>query len=449
MDIHRMRDESYRKNAGPKGSKSEGKGGGKGQDRKSEDTSKPKSGAGTQGPDPSAAVRGLLKTGSPAPAKTGEGAAGAGGHGRGTGSSATNGRSGASGPPGAPGAPAGKDLTGQPGGSGSEAGATGAEKAAHFLMVVGRDEAAEVLRHLDDEQVEAVTREIARIGTLSRSEAQKVLEEVGAAGGEELQDRHGGPAVAREFLNRAFGEERAEEVYDRLGIGESDRFAFLEELEPQQVVLLLKEESPPVIATILSTLNAAPAARVVGLLPEELRAEVVLRMARMNAVSPQVLERVEEVLKERIRQQGKLVSNQIDGRGVLASILRHMDLAGERAVLESLAEEDPDLARSIRDRLFTIDSILAVDDRDLQQMLTEFDEHEIACVLIGQSERVRTKLLRNVSERRAKDISEQYVHQADIPDKEVASVQQRFLDYLRRLAEEGAILARYPEDEYI
>lgn len=389
MDINRMRNESYKK------------GSGKSPSHNNSETD---------------AVRGLLKTGRPNEAPTGK-AAGA--------------------------------VKSSPGAVGGAAGtAVGVEKAARFLMVLGRDEAAEVLRHLDEADVEAVAREIARIGTMTGKEAEEILKQVGAATGK-AGERHGGPTVAKEFLTRAFGEERADELYGKLGIGESDRFAFLEELEPQQVALLLKEESPPVVATILSTLSAAPAARVVKLMSEERRAEVVLRMARMNAVSPEVLARVEEVLKERIRRQGKLVSNEIDGRGVLASILRHMDLDGERAVLDSLAEEDPELARSIRDRLFTIDSILAIDDRDLQPVLTEFTEREIACVLAGQAERVRTKLLRNVSERRAKDVSEEYVHQADIPQKEVSDVQRRFLEHLRRLAEEGAILVRDSDDEYI
>ena len=391
MDINRMRDDSYRKASGKSSSRNNSSG-----------TSSNASGGASSGESTGVAstekVRGLLKTDAP---RLGKAAAG-----------------------------------------------SGAEKAARFLMVIGRDQAAEVLRHLDEADVEAVTREIARIGTLSGAEAEAVLEQIGDAAAKG-RERHGGPAVAKEFLTRAFGEERGEEVYGKLGIGESDRFAFLEELEPQQVALLLKEESPPVVATILSTLSAAPAARVVKLMSEERRAEVVLRMARMNAVSPEVLARVEEVLKERIRRQGKLVSNEIDGRGVLASILRHMDLDGERAVLDSLAEEDPELARSIRDRLFTIDSILAIDDRDLQEALTEFTEREIACVLVGQAERVRSKLLRNVSERRAKDVSEEYVHQADIPQKEVSDVQRRFLEHLRRLAEEGAILVRNSDDEYI
>ncbi|MFP4373974.1 MAG: flagellar motor switch protein FliG [Spirochaetaceae bacterium] len=350
--------------------------------------------------------------------------------------------------PGTPARAAGSGPAPAGGAAGGAVGAVGAEKAARFLMVLGVDEAAEVLRHLDEADVEAVTREIARIGTMTGREAEDILKQVGAATAR-AGERHGGPSVAKKFLSSAFGEERAAEVYAKLGIGESERFAFLEELEPQQVALLLKEESPPVVATILSTLSAAPAARVVKLMSEERRAEVVLRMARMNAVSPEVLARVEEVLKERIRRQGKLVSNEIDGRGVLASILRHMDLDGERAVLDSLAEEDPELARSIRDRLFTIDSILAIDDRDLQQVLTEFTEREIACVLTGQAERVRSKLLRNVSERRARDVSEEYVHQADIPQKEVSDVQRRFLDHLRRLAEEGSILVRNSDDEYI
>ncbi|NBB90882.1 MAG: hypothetical protein GVY23_06705 [Spirochaetes bacterium] len=389
MDINRMRNESYKK------------GSGKSPSHNNSETD---------------AVRGLLKTGRRNEAPTGK--------------------------------PAGGARSSRGADGGATGAAVGAEKAARFLMVLGRDEAAEVLRHLDEADVEAVTREIARIGTMTGKEAEEILKQVGAAAAK-AGERHGGPTVAKEFLMRAFGEEQAEKVYGKLGIGETDRFAFLEELEPQQVALLLKEESPPVVATILSTLSAAPAARVVKLMSEERRAEVVLRMARMNAVAPDVLARVEEVLKERIRRHGKFVSNEIDGRGVLASILRHMDLDGERAVLDSLAEQDPELARSIRDRLFTIDSILAMHDRDLQPVLTEFTEREIACVLAGQAERVRTKLLRNVSERRAKDVSEEYVHQADIPQKEVSDVQRRFLEHLRRLAEEGAILVRDSDDEYI
>lgn len=383
-------------------------------------------------------VRGLLKTGGSGSDASSGGPSDAPSRQRSKPGSAADAASGS-------GAPSATGAAGPAPQSGS---GTGAAKAARFLMVVGQDQAAEVLRHLEESQVEAVTREIARIGTMTGAEARQILDEVGDVAAR-AGERHGGPAVAREFLTHAFGDVRGAEVYDRLGIGESDRFAFLEELEPQQVAMLLKEESPPVVATILSTLTAATAARVVKLMPDERRAEVVLRMARMNAVSPEVLERVEEVLKERIRRQGKLVSNQIDGRGVLASILRYMDLDAERSVLDSLADEDPELAKSIRDRLFTIDSILAIDDRDLQEVLTEFTEREIACVLVGQAERIRSKLLRNVSERRARDVSEEYVHQADIPQKEVSDVQRRFLDHLRRCAEDGSILVRDSEDEYI
>ncbi|MFP3959178.1 MAG: flagellar motor switch protein FliG [Spirochaetaceae bacterium] len=414
MDVNRMRDESYRKSAGKKSPR--------------RNTENPREAGDV--------VDGLLKTGrGDAPGAGAERRQGAGGR--------QEGSAGASGSA-APGGSGGASK----GGSGAEAAGSGAQKAARFLMVVGKDQAAEVLRHLDESHVEAVTREIARIGTVGRAEAEEILAEVGAAASE-AHERHGGPAVAREFLSRAFGEERGDEVYARLGLEESERFAFLEELEPQQIVLLLKEESGPVVAAVLSTIRAATAARVLRLLPEDTRAEVVLRMARMDAVAPSVLERVEEVLKERIRQQGKLVSTTVDGQGVLASILRHMDASAERGLLESLEEEDPDLARAVRDRLFTMESVLGIADRDLQPILSEFTAREIACVLVGRSERVRAKVMRNVSERRARDVSEEYVHQADIPDKEVRRVQRRFLDYLRQAVEEGAVVVRDSEDEYI
>lgn len=328
--------------------------------------------------------------------------------------------------------------------------ARGVSKVARFLMAVGKDEAAAVLRHLSETEVEAVLREITTVSKLKASEAAEILHEFGREQRRRRLEPQGGAEVARQMLNRAFGIDVGQMIYDRIAPKESGRaFEFLEDLEPQQLATIARDESPAAIALIAAHLSPRSAASLIDRLPDETRALVVRRIAHMERVDTDVLARVEESLREKIRAHAGPETEEVDGMGALARILRTMNPTQGSEILRTLQTDEPGIFDQIQDRLFTIESLLLIDDQDLQKVLREFSDRDIALILKGKTEEIRGRILKNVSERRRIIIAEEYTHLGPVPRPDVDSAARAFLEHLRRLEEQGEIVVRRETDEYV
>ena len=323
----------------------------------------------------------------------------------------------------------------------------GLDKAARLLVALGTDRASEVLKHLPEDQVEALMARVAATESVRRSEVEHWLRSVPK---KDSGDLKAGPGVASEMLEAAFGEERAGEFMKLVQARRGEkRFAFLGEIEPQQIVTLLRTESDAVISVVLSNMPSEQAAKVLSRLPDDVKQRVGVRMARMDGLSTETLDRVDAGLRRRIETQGRVVSEEVDGREALARILRFMNVRDEDAILTDLAESDPQLSEDVRDRLFTIDTLAYIDDRDLSKVLREFDDRTIALLLKGKEEKIRSRLLHSVSERRREIISEEYAHLGPVRKSDADAAATEFLRYLQRLEEEGALVVRRPDEEYL
>jgi flagellar motor switch protein FliG len=316
----------------------------------------------------------------------------------------------------------------------------GYSKAARFLMLLGKEEAAKVLRHLSEEEVAGISREIAQVDKIEGREAAKILEEFGYLLKTKDLIARGGAQMAEEILRRAFPAERAQSLITRLQSRTAPHpFAFLMDLDLEQVKLLLKNESTPVLAAILPHLSPERAALLLAALPEEQRLAVVRRMARLREISPEVLRRAEGSLKEKIRAQGEIVTQEIDGQAVLAEILRQMNSSEEREILEQLELRDPGLAKAIGQKLLTLDILLAVPDRDLENLLRDFSDHELALLSKGLTPSQLEKLRRNLSDRRLSDIDAELQELGAVFRSEVDKAVGDFLDYLKLQREKGEL----------
>ena len=230
---------------------------------------------------------------------------------------------------------------------------------------------------------------------------------------------------------------------------ESQRpFRFLESFEARELQLILKDESPQVLAVILPYLPPKKASALIERLPEELRIDIVKRVARLEKVSPEIFRRVEEGLKERIRKIGTVSTDEVDGKAALANILRHVDPRLEESVLEALDDENPELSRSVRERLFTMDDVLRVPDRDLQKCLRDFADRDLALVLKGREEGFKTKLLRNVSQNRKALILDEYSVLGRVKREDADAAAREFLAYLKTAWESGELVLE-GEDELV
>jgi len=316
----------------------------------------------------------------------------------------------------------------------------GHKKAAKLLLLLGKDQAATVLKHLSQEEIEKVTGEIAKIKRIERPEAEKILEEFGDIAGEIAANPRGGVDTARDILQASLGKEKAEAILKRVHPYSGDRpFSFLNDMDYQQIMLLLRKEPVHVMSIVLSYLLPQKASEVLESLPPELQQQTVKRMARMGEVSPEVLSSVEESLRERIRKQGKVVSEEIDGQSVLADILKHMTMKDENRILDNLHGENSNLADEIRQKLFSIESVLEIPDKQLQGLLQKYPDRDVATMLKGKSEELEEKVLQNVSQRRREFIRSEREHLGPMHRSEVEKVTRDFMTYVRSLAEEGEV----------
>ncbi len=315
----------------------------------------------------------------------------------------------------------------------------GVRKAAKFLLLLGQDEAAEIMRHLTEDELFDISSAMAGIKQVSKVEAEGILKEFGFLK-VPPHSSSGGVDVARSFLTTAFGTEKAGVVLKKvLPFGDEKPFAFLEDYEAHQISALLKKEPSRVVAIVLRFLDAKKASSILQSLPASLRVDVLKSLGHMERLDTNALERMQDVLREKIRSQGKIVTQEVDGPSALAAILKHMSLDQEERLLGVIDEANPELGREIKDKVYTLDLILNVEDRELQMVLRTHPDEDIARMLKGRDMRVREKIMQNLSERRRQLIEEEIGYMGAIPRREADEAAKEFLDYLIKLSDQGDI----------
>jgi flagellar motor switch protein FliG len=325
-------------------------------------------------------------------------------------------------------------------------------RAAKFLILIGGDEAARILSELESDQVQAISREIASIRGVTAEEGAAVLEEFrsllsGPFGN--YGSSPGGVETARRLLYAAFGPEKGEEIVNR-AVPESrgNSFGFLDDFSPEQVALLLKEETPAAAALILSRLPSKLAASVLARTPGERKTDIARRIARQGQVSPEVLERIASALREKARRISREdgESSRIDGINTLAAILKNGDFSFSGCILGELEEQNPDLGKILRERLYTPEDVINAEQRPLEEKLRTMKDREIAMLVKSASGLFAEKIFSCISARRRALLDEEIESLGDVPKKETDRVLRDFLAWFRQAREEGRILMLSGED---
>ncbi len=343
----------------------------------------------------------------------------------------------------------GRDVpgTGRPRADTPSGGESPYRKVAKFLLLIGVEEAARVMSRLSEEQTERVVAEIATIRSVSPEESAVVLAEFKSLL-VRAREPQGGVSTARSILENAFGADRAREMLERtVPFPDGKPFDYLEGLDAERVLALVSDELPAVRALVLSNMKPKEAAGVIRLMEEKDRTETVVRLAKLKSVQPEVVRRVDDAMREKVATVNKGPTDAIDGRAALAEILRRMDGGNEKAILETLARNDEDLGRDIRDRLFTLEDIVRADDRFVQETLRSMDEREIAILIAGKSDDFRDKVLSNVSKTRGAVILEEARLAEPVARRDSETVTGRFHAVMRKAWDEGRLFIGSRDDE--
>jgi flagellar motor switch protein FliG len=333
-------------------------------------------------------------------------------------------------------------------GSRRAGGVTGRKKAAVLLVSLGPERAAEVFRHLRDEEIESLSLEMARLQQVDADTTHSVMEEVAATATAQASLSAGGVDYAREVLERALGPDRAKEIVGRLSsVIERRPFEFLRRTPPDQLVTFLRSESPQTTALVVANLHTTLASQVLSHLPEAEQAEIALRIARMGETSPEVVRQVETVMRQKLDSVVQEEVSAVGGIKSLAEILNNADRSTERNVLDSLTEADEELAAEVRRLLFVFEDIIKLDDRAIQAVLRDADQKDLALALRGVSDEVKERILANMSERGAQMLVEEMEFQPPQRKRVIEEAQGRIVAIVRKLEEAGAVvLSRGDED---
>lgn len=326
-------------------------------------------------------------------------------------------------------------------------------KVAKFLILLGQDEAAKVVRHLDPSQIEAIGSEIAGIKKIEPIEADAILQEFGYIAATQAHTVKGGKQAAQSILNQAFGETKAKTILHKAVPGSAEKpFAFLAGLEREVVLALLGPESPQVLSVVVPFLEKAQAGAFLKALPADQRLDLVKRLAKMEKVPSSVVAQVNQALQERFHALRPANTEAVDGKARLADILRHMSAGQEAALLKSL-DAKPELTEDLRRRLFTLADLVRVSDAGFEDLLRAKDDVQVALLLLATDltadEALRKKIEANVSTRRLLLIKAEIDLLSDTPKRELQKELRFFLDEVREAVREGRAQIWDDSEEYV
>lgn len=318
---------------------------------------------------------------------------------------------------------------------------TNTQKAAILLLSMGPNASTEIMKHLDEKEIESITKEITELRKVTSEDKENVIKEFHQLAVDANVVSYGGIDIARDLLKRTFGTEKAAGYIKRVGNRANNRpFQFVQNVEQLQIFNLLQYENPQTIALVLSYLDADKAASILATFSPEWQIEIARRIAMMDVASPEIVQQVEQVLQEKLTttsSQRHVAQNGIDS---IVSILNSVDRGTEKNILDTLQDEEPDLAEEIKQRMFVFDDIAFLDNRSIQRVLMEVQNQDLSLALRMTSQGVKDAVFKNISKRREEGLQEELSSTEPVRLKDVEDAQGRIVTVVRKLEEDGVII---------
>ena len=318
---------------------------------------------------------------------------------------------------------------------------TGTQKSAILMMLLGEEEAAEILKNLSPKEVQHLGGAMYSVRNTDQETVNAVLDEFLAIIKRQTSLGLGAGNYIRNVLNRALGEDKAQSVLSRITPASSERpIEILDWMDGRSIAELLQDEHPQIIALIVSYLDYSQASDVLNLLPEDLQPEIVQRIATLETVDPEALRELELVMQMKFKANTSLRSTKVGGVKAAAKIMNFTKANMEKRILGAIKRNDKDLMQAIQDNMFTFDNLGMSDDRSLQNLLRVVETEDLIMALKGATEELQQKLFGCMSTRAAANIKDEMEVLGPVRLTEVQTAQKQIIEVARKMSDEGTIV---------
>ncbi len=318
---------------------------------------------------------------------------------------------------------------------------TASQKLATFLIVMGEDAAAEIIKNFDDNERELVCAEMANLPLLDSTEQGAVLQEFTSMAVEAQSGISGSVDFTRAVLEKSVGLFKAAEIIGRVGTARTSVATMQQiiDLDSVSICNLLKEEDPQTIALVVSYLPALKGSEVLMSMPERVREMVVEKLATLESTPIEVVETLGEVLSSKVGERVSRALNQTGGEKSAAAVLNAMNKDERKKLLDNMDERAPDLVRSIRMKMFTFDDLQTLDVKTMQKIMREVDANKLAVALSAATDQLKDAMLGALSKRAAENVKDEIENMGKVSLREVEANQNSIIDVVRQLETEGEI----------
>lgn len=328
---------------------------------------------------------------------------------------------------------------------------SGVERAAILLMTIGEADAAEIFKLMNPKEVQKIGEAMATLGSVPREVVDEVLSSFCDTVDEQTDLGIGNEDYLRNVLVNALGEDKAGNIIDRILMGHNAKgLESLKWMEARSVAELIRLEHPQIIAIILSYLESDQSAEVLAALPENMRTDIIIRVATLDGIQPLALKELDEMLEAQFSgSSDHIKSAGIGGIKVAANLLNFIDSTVEAELMEKIKETDEELGQNIQDLMFVFDNLIDVDDRGIQSLLREISSENLIVALKGADDEVKEKILKNMSKRAAEMLRDDLESKGPVRLSDVEAAQKEVLSVARRMAESGEISLGGGGDEFV
>lgn len=330
---------------------------------------------------------------------------------------------------------------------------TGSERAAALLIALGSDVAAEILKNLDEDSINTLSREIAKIDKLAVGDKEELIGQFMLELRNKKKATFGGENVAKDILVSAFGDEKAEEILHKLTRKNLEKgFDFLKEIDSELLTAFLQNEHPQTIAVTLAHLPSEKSAKILQELASETAKEVAKRMARMDKTSPEAVIEIARVIWKKYENMKSSGAGLQDSGGIdkLASILNYMSGDHEKRLMDHFDIEMPKVSKEIRNKIYTFENILNLTHQEIRLLVDELgDDLIIAKAIKGAGDEIRFKILRNMSRNRATDVLSESEAMGPLRLSDITAARDEIVQVMKKLNDEGMITIRKDKEKLV